>query len=326
MKMHQNFKMNLTRILQIMNSIILGIWKKIKTFLRNPIIALPSLFVRGSRGFHRFVCAFEPWGIVLTLMGIGIALVTMLIEFEDRQSERIFRAWEFVYNMPPVGTSHRAALEYLNREFDGFVCGNLVNFFSELVTGDGRRTCLIPPKYRESLVGVEARGADLSFAEFSGANFSMAELVDSNLRSAVLIGADLRNAKLEFAELNFAKLEDANFSFAYLSLANLDHATLTGSFFIRSELSSASLKNAILTDANLIDADLTGANFNGADLSGAALTDADLTDTDLTNANLDGTFVTQSQLDSACGSKVPLNLPTGLEWRSESCPLAGFLE
>ena len=47
-------------------------------------------------GIHRAVHELQPWGIVLTLVGVVIALITIMVDLEDRQSERIFRAWQVV--------------------------------------------------------------------------------------------------------------------------------------------------------------------------------------------------------------------------------------
>ena len=52
--------------------------------------------VQVARCSHRFVRGFEPWGIILTFLGLAIALITIIIDLEDRQSERIFRAWQVV--------------------------------------------------------------------------------------------------------------------------------------------------------------------------------------------------------------------------------------
>ena len=151
---------------------------------------------------HRFLRAFEPWGIVLALFGVVIALVTIWVDLEDRQAERTFRAWQLVLTVPSAGSSRREALEYLNREFDGFLCGAPVEWASGLLTGNRRRRCLFPQKERESLAGIEEIGADLSTADLTGAflmgaDLTRANLVGANLTRAFLAGTDLTQAQLD---------------------------------------------------------------------------------------------------------------------------------
>ena len=277
---------------------------------------LASSVAFGAHGFHRFVSAFEPWGIFLVLIGVAIAVFAMLIESEDRQADRTIRAWEFVHNIPPVGSSHRVALEYLNRSFDGFICMQPVNFLARLITGNSRRTCLVPPKQRESLEGIEVTGANLSYAalpiaDLDGANlsltnFSFADLSLANLSNALLTDALMQEVNLRFAQLFFSDLGGA-----VLTKSNARNAAMLGS-----DLEAADLSEADFGDASFLRANLTNAILHSANLSGANLTEAELT-----SADLEGTDITQEQLDSACGSVAPKNIPAGLEWRSGPCPV-----
>ena len=238
---------------------------------------------------HRFLREFEPWGIVLALFGVVIALVTILVDLEDRQSERTFRAWQLVLTVPSAGSSRREALEYLNREFDGFLCGAPVEWVSGLLTGNRRRRCLSPRKERESLARIEEVGADLSTADLTG---------------AFLKGANLSRADLTDAFLTGANLVDANLTDANLTRADLTRADLTG---------------ANLTDANLTDADLAGAFVLGTNLTDAVLTGANLVGAHLTRAVLTGTDLTQAQLDTTCGLPAPVRIPMELTWKSGPC-------
>ena len=303
---------------------------------------------RVSAKAQRFLGLFEPWGVVLALVGVGIALITIVVDLEDRQSERIFRAWQVVRtfevrNEEPAGvgaqgSSLREALELLNREFDGFLCIPGFGRVSGLFTGDRRRDCFFPKKRRESLAGLLAPGSVLW----------RADLRDADLRGADLRGADLRGAYLTYAQLNGANLSGAHLLTAELTDAFLDDVDLRDTRLVRANLEGAGLKDADLRDAVLFAADLsytylTGADFEGADLeyanlmgagltevmlgganlteaclSGAFLTDADLTDADLTNADLrHARNLNQGQLDEACG-ETPL-IPAGLGWYSEPC-------
>ena len=238
-----------------------------------------SRTVQAARGSHRLVRGFGPWGIVLTLISVTIALITIMVDLEDRQAERTFRAWQIVLAERSVGSSQREALEYLNRTFDGSVCGSWVNWVSKGLTGNSRRECIIPRKERGSLAELAATNAGLPGAE--------------------LPGADLYRAELALADLTRANLLDANLAFADFSRANLLDANLAFADLSRAELTSANLQ-----DANLAGADLTGAELQDANLSGANLRDAS---------------VTQTQLDAACGFLPPVNIPTELTWRSGRC-------
>ena len=123
--------------------------------------AVFSRTVQAARTSHRLVRGFGPWGIVLTLISVTIALITIVVDLEDRQAERTFRAWQIVLAERSAGSSQREALEYLNRTFDGSVCGSWVNWVSKRLTGNSRRECIIPRKERESLAELATINAGL---------------------------------------------------------------------------------------------------------------------------------------------------------------------
>ena len=305
------------------------------------IRTIASLTVSGLRRSDRLVRNFEPWGLVLAFIGLVIALTTILIDLEDRQSERIFRAWQVVRgfeirdngtdsSVGASGSSLRQALEYLNRDFDGFVCARWVGWASGLLTGNVVRECLFPVKVGESFSGLNAPEVSL---------FNI-DLRDASLIGATLVHADLRHANfsdafLSEADFSGADLRDARFTNAYAPYTEFKHAILTEASLIRSEFHGANFAEANLTQANFAEANLSTADFsgarfqnthlNGADLSDATLIDvnfsaSNFTDVDLTRADLQGAYVTQVQLDSACGAAPPLNIPSGRIWRSGPCP------
>ena len=296
-----------------------------------------------GRRSHRFVHKFEPWGIILTLVGLVIALIAIVIDLEDRQSERTFRAWQVVWgfeshvresNANPhpgtFGSALRQALEFLNRKSDGFLY-------------------VIPKKHKESLAGFRGRRANLSSISLTDADLTGTDLTRANLTGADLTGANLTGADLPRANLTGADLTGANLTGADLPRAVLPGANLTGAVLKEAVLTEANLTRAVLTRAVLPGANLTGANLTGANLTGANLTDADLTGavlaggnltgavlaaTDLTGANLTRAVLgsnlpslTQSQLDVACGTSRPLNIPARLKWKSEQCrPFIEFID
>ena len=271
--------------------------------------------VRAGRSCHRLVREFEPWGIVFTLIGLLVALITVMVDLEDRQSDRTFRAWQIVrgYESRDVATNGRAgatgsslreALEFLNREFDGFMCIPGVNWISGLLTGNDRRDCLFPRKSKELMTGLIARDTVLARAVLPGAYLADADLVDANLSGADLTDANFSGAALSGADLTGTSLVDANLTDAILSGASL---------------AGARLGRAFLSGADLSGADLTGANLSGADLTNANLSGADFAHANLANV----VNLTQSQLNGACVSTVaaiPQNIPAGLTWRSGRCP------
>ena len=281
---------------------------------------------RTGRGCHHLVREFEPWGIVVTLFSLGVAAVAIMVDLEDRQSERTFRAWQVVREFEDreggaAGSSLREALQFLNRGFDGAWCRFPVGWVSQRFTGN-RRECLFPRKNRESLAGIRARGvdltgvdltgADLTGADLTGADLTGADLRDATLRDVSLIRADLVRADLAGADLTGAKLRASEFTFAGrdalteyglefpftpadfsealgngdLTCADLSEVLMEDFRGAGTDLTGADLTEADLTGADLLSADLTGANLSDAILAGAHLSCVDFTDANLTGAKL----------------------------------------
>ena len=230
-----------------------------------------------------------------TFAGVIAGLVAFMLELEDRQSERIFRAWEVVIaassasgtraaqvdgtRLYEADTSARKALEFLNRNFDGWFCSSIVGMVSEVTTGNSRRNCVFPSKRRESFKGLR--------------------LARMNLRGAWLPGA----------ELTFGYLDQVNLAKANLQNALLRHAVLT-----RAQLWEVDLRGARLQGADLSDADFRGADLRGADMR----SNVELNDIPTYTNLLGAQRLTCSQLqlakgweqtlrdaDLACGEAVP---------------------
>ncbi|MDE0418065.1 MAG: hypothetical protein OXI95_14175 [bacterium] len=66
------------------------------------IVRIASIVQATMRGF-------EPWGIFLAILGLLITLTAFLIEMEDRQAERTFRAWEFVLTNEEAAQAYGAS-------------------------------------------------------------------------------------------------------------------------------------------------------------------------------------------------------------------------
>ena len=245
------------------------------------------------------------WGGLGTLAGLVAAFMGFMVELEDRQSERIFRAWEVAIaasnsagtrgarvdgrQLYETDTSARKALEFLNRDFSGRFCGSIVGIVSEFTTGNSRRTCVFPRKRRESFKGMR------------------------------LSRMNLEGAWLPAAELPFGRLDQANLEGSNLHKAKLQHAVLT-----RARLGRSDLRRARLQGADLSDADLRGADLQGADMrSNVTLNDIatytnllrarGLTCSQLQQAN--GWEQTFRDSDLACGEAIPDHSGLGIEKR-----------
>lgn len=196
------------------------------------IIAWPFVTI------NRLVHNFEPWGIFLALIAFFFTMTGFMLELEDRQSERIFRAWEFVLRVtttpskinPNVqvaaqGSSVREAMEYMNRKFDGMGCFEWVGWLSNELNGNIARECIFPKKERESFEFFSIPGASLFKIKLPGADLRGADLSRAKLWEADLRGADLSGVALEEAALRKAKLWGADLREADLSRADLRGAT-----------------------------------------------------------------------------------------------------
>ena len=281
---------------------------------KQALSALGGLAIRAGKTVHRFVHEIERYSLVFAALSVLAVCATMGVDLADRQSERTLRAWQIVrgYVGEVVETggnrrvgaspsSLRQALEYLNRDFDGFVCASWFTKFFETVTGDSRRKCLFPRKAQESLTGLDVPTSQLDNVYLPGAKLEAVTLYLSSLR-----GACLWNANLTVANLKGADLSNSDLSYAILSHAKLEEFGEPGKIGIHSDLTGA---------------DLTGADLSDATLEKANLGSAILVNTDLAGANLMGAKnLRQEQLDQACGENRPLNIPVGLQWTTRSCP------
>ena len=167
-----------------------------------------------GRSLQMFVQGLEPWGIFIASAGLVVALFGFTVEMEDRQSERIFRAWQVVYQAAraPIAegspgnsettravsdreqytpTSVRQALEYLNRRFSGLWCDEAVGRLFLHLTGSSERMCVIPRKRRESFASLSLSSLNLSGADLAGADLRRTDLRATNLDKADLRDADL---------------------------------------------------------------------------------------------------------------------------------------
>ena len=243
------------------------------------------------------------WGGFGTLAGLAAAFLAFIVELEDRQSERIFRAWEVAIaasdsagtrgvsvagaQLYETDTSARQALEFLNRDFSGWICGSVVGFVSDLTTGNSRRTCVFPSKRRESFKGMR--------------------LSRMNLK-----GVWLPRAELTFGRLDQVNLEGANLQRAILQHAVLTRARLGGADLRRSRLQGADLSRSILVGTELQGADMrSNVTLNGVRMYTNLLGVSGLTCSQLEKAN--GWEQSFRDSDLACGEEIPDHRRVGFE-------------
>ena len=287
------------------------------------------MIVKFLKRLHLWVCVAEPWGIIVVVIAIVPQFVTFVIDLEDRDFEKLSRAWELIIEDDRIARTYEAgdskttpiqsisenkedkeeqsnlggaifqALEFLNRDVEGRVCFEWLKPIFKWLTGTIHRDCVIPSRPRESLAnrylpnkhlnGIDLANANLKRTNFEAANLSGANLSGANLRKAILRDTNLADARLIDAQLHDSILRNA-------------------------DLRGAKLMNAILYESNL-----TNAYFSGADLTKAKLKGANLTKSDLSEAM----GVTLKQLKEACITKdgQEPELPAGIriEWKEQTC-------
>lgn len=304
---------------------------------------------------HRSVVLAQPWGILLAAVGVAIASLSFLIDLRDRHLNRELAAWRLLLQVGSLTPTHdgrrvaagsatRAALEYLNRSYDGKWCFGWVRELSEYVIGEEDRRCLLPRQMAESFADInlpnaKLAGARLPRSRFHRANLHNVDFADADLRHGIFVfvdlssaslsctdmrrtelyGADLTHARLRQTRLDGADLRYANltrvraslsfFPDALLNRANLEKADFTGAIFDGAQLSRANLRGA-----NFREASLRGATFARADVAGATFERADLSFADLSDVE----NLSEVELRGACAASAP-KLPKGVSRHFASC-------
>jgi hypothetical protein len=208
------------------------------------IVARPGAWWRSV-----WVLTLEIGGAVLIPVGV-IALLNDLEgrreERDDREEDRINRAWSLVAAAKVEGTGNVGLIEAL-----------------------------------ETLAsrGINLSQAKLPGAYLYGARLSRARLLKADLSEAVLVRADPRGANLGEADLSEATLFKANLGGVVLRKANLARANLLGATLVEADLIRATLIGTNLAGADLSRAELVGAKLVGTDLSRAELERAQLCNT-----------------------------------------------
>jgi uncharacterized protein YjbI with pentapeptide repeats len=261
--------------------------------------------------------------VISTATGIVYGVLAFERERNDREQERISRAWNLVSDIKARGQGNlglNEALQALNRRNIDLGRIQLKDTYLSKIN--------LP---RAILDHADLEGARLEQANLCGAQLSQAKLKDANLRATDLRGAKLEGANLiganlrgvdfsplasEAGEVNGpistnlrgANLENADLSGANLAGADLRAARLSGAMLFRADLRGAHLELADLRKARLDAADLAKANLRAAILSGATLRGARLTEATLTTVQFDDVDAVRADFSRAFGVPVGINL------------------
>lgn len=132
--------------------------------------------------------------------------------------------------------------------------------------------------------GVDARRAELGFADMprvnlTGADFSGADLSDANLSDSRLVETKLNDATLTRANLQNVQVERVTARGIDAARLNLNLAAVTDTDFSGAELNRADISNAFLERVSFADAKLGGATFNVSEHREVDLNGADLAGT-----------------------------------------------
>ena len=178
---------------------------------------------------HGAVVAIEPWGILLAVVALFMAVIQFGLEYADRVNGRTVRAWQLVTTVAPGNSGKIEALEYLNRE-DG-LCFKWLQSKLRMLLGEDKKDvgCFILLKPRTPLVGINlspssTKVSDDSSQQRIGVYLSGANLARANLSGVYLFGANLTRANLFGANLIGVYLFGANLTRANLFGANLRHS------------------------------------------------------------------------------------------------------
>ena len=299
-----------------------GGWGTIELLLFFIIIPLIIIFLKAIYVLHKWL----KLKLMIELIGITIAIVSLIAIFFQAREENIARNWQIVHAETTRNIGKAESLEYLAKQCQPFKEIDLsckamsrmrridhnVHFFSneekndpdELCNLDENKTYLKGLNLSPQNIGIK-KGFILDHPACHNRSRSQSigirknvTLEKANLAQTNLTGADLPEANLFKANLSEADLPEANLFKADLSEADLSEADLTG----------ADLTEANLFDANLFKADLTGAKLNKTNLTkanffGTIFTNAELISTSLTEVS----FTEQEPFNNTTFSNVILS-------------------
>ncbi|NEP46908.1 MAG: pentapeptide repeat-containing protein [Okeania sp. SIO2H7] len=96
---------------------------------------------------------------------------------------------------------------------------------------------------KQTLIGEDFSGRDLTDSSFNGAVIKKANFSNTNLRGVVLFGAHVEEANFEGADLSYATLDNI-----HAEKANFTNAILEGAFMYNAQFQGATIDGADFTD------------------------------------------------------------------------------
>ena len=204
----------------------------VSRFLRRPRfeVLVPRL---QSSTFIQFMKAIEPVALVL-------AVAVFVNEFQDRDEDRIARAWQILATTQSTRSGTISALEFLNRQIAPDYL-TWLPFIKERIALDGVEL-LVPPlsavweaksKYdreipskcpgysylrKVQLADAILRDSTFACADLRHADLRRADLARVDFRRALLWRVDFRDAKLGNAKFEHADLWEADFRDAHFNI------------------------------------------------------------------------------------------------------------
>ncbi|WP_186009045.1 pentapeptide repeat-containing protein [Roseibium alexandrii] len=159
----------------------------------------------------------ESWFVVgleaLGLIGLIFAVGLFVYDLQERQDERIARAWQLVTTQAPGNSGKVEALEYLNSEYGCPITWGVEKWcWKKRIPLNGVDVSSVLNKGPVILYGLDLSGAELENAKFDGAVLINADFTDADLEGASFVGTDLMVSTFENANIG-----GADFTCAHLS-------------------------------------------------------------------------------------------------------------
>ena len=215
------------------------------------------IFVRIDNAVRRF----EPWGIVLTVIALFVAIGSFWLDYQDRIAERKLRAWEFATSPGPYSGAKRDAVQYLVRHGNDLsgaqLAGVLWPVKEEVSETQFTHTLLKEANFNgKTLLRARFHHANLEEAQLFEGDFSNAVFRDTNLKNAIISDSVLQGAGFLFSDLSGVEFDGSD-----LTDADFLHATMDGTTFFGTELSNVNFMVRDPSGGKLMRAPLDGALF-----------------------------------------------------------------
>ena len=175
------------------------------------------------RRFNEFLREFEPLGILLAVVALGISAYSLWFAYEDSVKSSTVNAWQLIAERAPGDGGKKVALEFLNRPI-GLFCGKAKCFHT---IRERQSLTWIDLSTKDSKARSHLRNVNLEGALIARANLKNAYFIHANLRHAVLNHSDMRGASLRQTDLREASLINADLRGADFRAAKFDKTELT---------------------------------------------------------------------------------------------------